>query len=344
MTLTYASTFTGVGGFELGFAKAGMTPTVMVEWNKSATKVLERHFPNVPKAGDICDVNGSDIGRPEVLCGGFPCQDTSIASPTHYGLSGKRSGHFYEFVRLLDEHLRLVDAARPRWCVIENVPGLLRSPGVDKATGLDRTGWDMAAVYRSLGELGYGVAHRVVDSHHFGSAQRRPRVVIVAHRGGDPLPAWRVLGDDFPGGEAAGPSAVSRRLRGPAAVVDPEGDDEVLIWRKSARARKSIAAGGYETWVPLEASQSGNTLTGFDGGGATRQTHLLQQGGKIRTLSLLEWERLSGVPDGWTDNIPTSARYEALGNIAHPAMTEWLGRRLVAVDKALPLLPERKSA
>jgi site-specific DNA-cytosine methylase len=166
----------------------------------------------------------------------------------------------------------------------------------------------------------------------------------VAHRGGDPRPAWAVLGDDFSGGEAGGAHPVGRRQRGPAAVVDPSGDDEVLIWRKSAKPRKAISLGGYETWVPVEPTESGNTLTGFDAGNAARQTHLLQQGGRVRTLSLLEWERLSGVPDGWTDNIPESARYQALGNIAHPALTEWLGRRLVAVDQAMPLLPERISA
>lgn len=345
MTLAYASSFTGIAGFELGFAKAGMTPTVFIEWDKNASKVLQRHYPNVPKAGDICEVNGSDIGRPDLVIGGFPCQDTSIGAPNRLGLSGKRSGNFYQFVRLVEEHLRLVDATRPRWCIIENPPGLLRSPGIDKKSGINRTGWDMAAVYKSLAELGYGVAHRVVDSYHLGSAQRRPRVLIVAHRGGDPRPAWAVLGDDRAGGEAGGPHSVGRRPRGPAAVVDPAGDDGVLIWRKSAKPRKAISLGGYETWVPLEPSESGNTLTGYDSGNAARQTHLIQQGGRIRTLSLLEWERLSGVPDGWTDNIRSeSARFTALGNIAHPLLTEWLGRRLVAVDAAMPLLPERISA
>lgn len=95
--------------------------------------------------------------------------------------------------------------------------------------------------------------------------------------------------------------------------------------------------------MPLEDYESGNTLTGFDGGGPLRQTHLVQQGGKLRALTLTEWERLSGVPDGWTDMIPDSARYTALGNIAHPAMTEWLGRRIVAVDSAIPMLPEREA-
>lgn len=88
--------------------------------------------------------------------------------------------------------------------------------------------------------------------------------------------------------------------------------------------------------MPLADHESGNTLTGFDGGGPARQTHLVEQAGRLRTLTLTEWERLSGVPDGWTDMVASdAARFTMLGNIAHPALTEWLGRRILAVDASL---------
>lgn len=333
MTLTYASTFTGIGGFELGFAQAGMTPTVFVEWDKNCTKVLDHHFPSVPKAGDISDVSGTDLGRPDLVVGGFPCQGTSIGAPKRKGLADERSGHYRQFIRLVDDHLRLVEDCRARWTVIENVPGLLGS----------NNGRDMAAVVRGLEQLGYGWAYRVVDSAHLGAPQRRQRVIVVGVRGGDSRLAWQVLGDTGAGGEAA-PSRPVRKKRGPAAVVDPAGADEVLIFRKSARARAAIDKGGYETWVPLGDHESGNTLTGFDGGGPMRQTHLVRQDGRLRALTLTEWERLSGVPDGWTDMIPESARFTALGNVAHPALTGWLGKRLAAVHEAVPEIPTRKAA
>lgn len=79
-----------------------------------------------------------------------------------------------------------------------------------------------------------------------------------------------------------------------------------------------------------------NTLTGFDGGGPNRQTHILLQEGRLRTFTLTEWERLQGFPDGWTEGIPESARYQALGNAMHVGMARWLGQRLVAVNNALP--------
>jgi DNA (cytosine-5)-methyltransferase 1 len=224
------------------------------------------------------------------------------------------------------EYLRLVDATRPRWLVLENTPGLLTS----------NNGRDMAAVVMGLEDLGYGWSYRVVDGGSLGTPQRRERVVVVAHRGGDPRPALAVLGDEGPGREATAPYQVGRGARGPRAVASPDDNAGVLIWRKSARARKSIAEGGYETWVP---ATHGNTLTGFDGGLATRQTHLLLQDGRLRTLTLTEWERLSGFPDGWSTGMPTAERFGALGDCFHVGTAEWLGRRLMAVNTALAAHP-----
>lgn len=106
-----------------------------------------------------------------------------------------------------------------------------------------------------------------------------------------------------------------------------------MIWRKSARPRAALSAGGYETWVPADFA---NTLTGFDGGLATRQTHLIAQHGRLRTLTPTEWERLQGFPDGWTATMPASQRWEALGNAIHTGTAAWLARRLDAVHYAVP--------
>lgn len=82
-----------------------------------------------------------------------------------------------------------------------------------------------------------------------------------------------------------------------------------------------------------------NTLTGFDGGASTRQTHLIAQNGRLRTLTLTEWERLNGFPDGWTAAVTSdSARYTMLGNAMHVGMAEWLGRRLMHVHQTLNLI------
>jgi DNA (cytosine-5)-methyltransferase 1 len=320
---TYASTFTGIGGFEQGFDTVGWRCQVMVEIDPHCQRVLARNYPGIDLRGDIRDVPGTALNRPDLLVGGFPCQDTSLAAPHRAGLAGSRSGLFWEFHRLLDEHLRLVDEARPRWVVIENPEGLLSS----------KQGRDMAAVASGLEDLGYGWAYRVVDGGRLGTAQRRRRVIVVGHRGGDPRPAWEVLGDDGAGAQAQGARGIGRVTKGPRPVAGAHGPDGVMVWRKSARARAAISAGGYETWVPAE---HGNTLTGFDGGGPLRQTHLVAQAGRLRTLTLTEWERLQGFPDGWTAGMPESARYTALGNAIHTGTSAWLARRLDAVHAALP--------
>lgn len=293
---------------------------MMVEVDLACQSVLSEHFPAVSLRGDIRDVPGSALDRPDLLVGGFPCQDTSVAAPNRQGLAGSRSGLFWEFHRLLEEHLRLVDASRPEWVIIENPEGLLSS----------NEGRDAASVFHGLEDLGYGWAYRVVDARYLGTTQRRRRVLVVGHVGGDPRRAWDVLGDDRAGG--APPRARSLRglPTGPSAVPGPVGPSGAVIWRKSARARAKLSEGGYETWVP---SDFGNTLTGYDGGRPTRQTHLVAQNGRLRSLSFVEWERLQGFPDGWTSSMSQSARWQALGNAVHTGTAEWLARRLATVDK-----------
>jgi DNA (cytosine-5)-methyltransferase 1 len=328
MKIKVASVFAGIEGFGLGFESTGdMEVTSQIEWDKACQVILRRHYPNTSLMGDICDATGTDLGRPDVAAGGFPCQDTSIAAPHRSGLAGRRSRHFYEFTRLVGEYQRVIDESGPRWVVIENPTGLLKS----------NRGRDMAVVVRSLEELGYGWAYRVVDGRHEGgSPQNRTRVIVVGHRGGDPRPAAQVLGITGPGSEALAEGAHRGSEPGPGPRPIVGGDSLIRVWRKSANPRVSIEhgyEGGYrETWVN---DGTARTLTGYDGGLATRQTHLIAQHGRLRTLTLTEWERLQGFPDGWTSGIPDSARYTALGNAMHVGCAEWLGRRIVAVHREI---------
>lgn len=321
--LTQVSAFAGIGGFDVGFGRAGIATACQIEWDAHCQTILRRHFAGTTLHGDISDVTGDQVGRVDLATGGFPCQDTSIAAPHRSGLAGRRSGHFFEFARLVEEYARLVDSLNPRWVVIENPTGLLKSNG----------GRDAATVFDHLEQLGYGWAYRVVDARHLGSPQRRGRVLVVGHRGGDPRPAGQVLGLGEHGGQAPGARPVGGPSLGPRSAGGP--DRGFTVWRKSARARAALSKGGYETWV---SDGLANTLTGFDGGGPARQTHLIAQDGRLRTLTLTEWERLQGFADDWTEGIPDSARYTAIGNAMHVGMAEWLGRRLVAVHQQIPML------
>ena len=174
MTLTVGSLFSGIGGFEAGFLRAGFRTIWQCEIDPVCRRVLGRHFPDTPCYEDVRHLDGSTLAVPDVLVGGFPCQDLSVAGK-RAGLAGKRSGLFREFTRLVAE-------LAPRWLLLENVPGLLSSNG----------GRDMGAVLGALGELGYGWSYRVLDAQFFGVPQRRRRVFIVGCLG-DARRAAKVL-------------------------------------------------------------------------------------------------------------------------------------------------------
>lgn len=164
------SLFSGIGGFDLGLERAGHDIVWQVEIDKQARSVLRRHWPDVDLHEDVRDVGSDELSPAELICGGFPCQDLSVAGKRE-GLAGERSGLWHEFRRVVGD-------IAPRWVLIENVPGLLSSNG----------GADMAVVLRGLEELGYGWTYRVLDSQYFGVAQRRRRVFIVGCSGGRPRP------------------------------------------------------------------------------------------------------------------------------------------------------------
>lgn len=167
--MRFLSLFTGVGGFDLGLELAGMECAAQAETNKFALKVLQTHYPNVPQLGDVSNVQPSQVlsktGSINLICGGFPCQDVSVAG-LRAGLAGSRSGLWFEF-------LRIVESIRPQWVIVENVPGLLSS----------NAGRDFAVILQGLAQCGYGVGWRILDAQYFGVPQRRRRLFIVGHLG-----------------------------------------------------------------------------------------------------------------------------------------------------------------
>lgn len=167
--LTAGSLFSGVGGMDIGLEWAGFQHRFFAEIDPYCRAVLKARFPGVPVYEDVKDVD-VDAGYVDLLCGGFPCQDLSVAGK-RAGLAGERSGLFFEF-------MRIVDALRPRAVLIENVEGLYSS-GSPK-------GADFGVVLDSLAERGYLATWRTLDAQHFGVPQRRRRVFVCAIADGDP--------------------------------------------------------------------------------------------------------------------------------------------------------------
>lgn len=174
---TYGSLFAGIGGIDLGLERAGFECKWQVEFDPQCQGILARHWPDVARYGDVTEVKGEDLEQVDVLVGGWPCQDLSVAGK-RAGLGGRRSGLFFEFMRLVDE-------LSPQWILAENVPGLLSAGCKPKCDGgcIPTHGGAMGTVVGSLADRGYGFAWRVLDAQYLGLAQRRKRVFLVGHLG-----------------------------------------------------------------------------------------------------------------------------------------------------------------
>lgn len=162
--MKFGSLFSGIGGFDLGFERAGMECAWQCEIDTSCQKLLSQKF-GVKLYDDVRTITAANTEPVDLICGGFPCQDVSIAGK-RAGFAGERSGLWAEFARIIDE-------LKPGWVVIENVPGLLSS----------NQGRDFQTVLDQMVESGYGVCWRVLDAQYFGVAQRRRRVFIVGSLG-----------------------------------------------------------------------------------------------------------------------------------------------------------------
>jgi DNA (cytosine-5)-methyltransferase 1 len=194
------SMFAGIGGFDLGFERAGFRVAWCIEFNKHAQAVLRKRFPLAKIYGDIREVDPLTLESVDVICGGFPCQDVSVAGK-RAGLAGGRTGLFFDAIRIVRQ-------LQPRLLILENVVGMLSS----------NNGLDFAAVLREVGE-GWNceeVAWRVLDSQYFGVAQRRNRVFIVG--GVAAGHAEKILAF----GESVCRNPPPRRKAGQDAAADPQ--------------------------------------------------------------------------------------------------------------------------
>lgn len=165
--LKILSMFSGVGGLDLGFHRAlPKAQTVgFAEIDEHASKILARHFPEIPNHGDVVALadraeRGELEDPPNMLIGGFPCQDLSQANQHAEGLEGKRSG-------LYKQMIRVAEATQPDWIVFENVPQLRRR-------GLDLLLADCV-------RLGYGVTWDHIPASAVGAPHQRDRIFVVAH-------------------------------------------------------------------------------------------------------------------------------------------------------------------
>jgi DNA (cytosine-5)-methyltransferase 1 len=229
--------FSGIGGFSLGLERTGGFRTVaFCEVDPFCRAVLAKHWPGVRCYEDIRGLDhhrfaADGLGRVDLVCGGFPCQDISVAG-RGAGLDGARSGLWREMARLVGEF-------RPRWVLAENVPAL-RSRGGDR-------------VCAELEALGYAWRAVVVGAVHAGAPHRRQRVWIVAHANGEP---WDECAGAMEGRRSVvatvqgGAESVGAGAASGAHVGQPGGAG--LAEREGAGGERPYAAAGGAGWWAAE--------------------------------------------------------------------------------------------
>ena len=220
MKIKVGSLFDGIGGAPLSAVLSGAEPVWASEIEKVPTSITKRHFPNMKHYGDITQINGAEIEPVDIIVGGSPCQDLSVAGK-RAGLEGARSGLFMDQVRIVKEMRnatrretsdRSTELPRPRYMVWENVPGAFSSnEGEDFRAVLEETarvadptisiprsvnGWANSG---SILADRFSISWRTFDAQYWGVPQRRRRIYLVADFGGQSAPEILFESESVPG-------------------------------------------------------------------------------------------------------------------------------------------------
>ena len=360
MTLTVGSLFSGIGGLDLGLERAGMEVIWQSEIDPYCNKVLKKHWPKVINHGNIKDINWGTVERPDIICGGYPCQPFSLA--------GQRNGtddprHLWPWVR------DAISALRPSYAILENVRGHLTLGGIQ--------------VIGELAEIGYDAEWRVVSAAGLGAPHRRDRIIIVAYPEGsnssdggqcEDVPSQtRSRRNDRSGSRSnLGQVSLESTRESTLNVADTDhsrsGTSERRIdsdWAKEIKEQQNLAQFGLggcsanvadsdsgrqqecnadERFIPVTNKKSnGNTMADSDckqlgerritkHSGQTNRVWQHNDRGQTTNDQWQWWEvepQLGRVADGIPDRVD---RLKGLGNAVVPQVAEYIGRLVMAAE------------
>ena len=358
--MNYLSVCSGIEAATVAWHHMGWKPVGFSEIEKFPSQVLAHHYPTVTNFGDMTkykewNLNDS-IG---LLVGGTPCQSFSVAG-LRKGLDDPRGNLALTYIGILDKF-------RPKWCVWENVPGVLSSGG----------GRDFGSFLGALGEIGYGWAYRVLDAQYFGVAQRRKRVFVIGYLGDWKPPAeilfeseslsgntekgrkarQEVAGESVPSvanciqttcndysradgfnmiavgafGKNIADTVTAKFAKGAELLQQgaQNGGNCVLQPTVAAYSIREDAKANNFSATPLKVTPALQALR------PSVQSHHAQTfiagDYAVRRLTPIECERLQGFLDNYTnikENCPDGPRYKALGNSMAVPVMRWIGERI----------------
>jgi len=304
--LTFFSVFSGVGGFELGLDGECVGLSEIDKW---ASMVLKYRFPNVKNYGDITKIKWEQIPDFDLLVGGSPCQNFSIAGK-RAGIAGSQSRLVWEFIRGLRQK-------QPRNFIWENVRGAMSSRG----------GWDFANIISAFSESGYSLWWQVLNAKDFGVPQNRERIFVIGTRGSSPKEIFFERQDSqthnviptltgrYYGGQANGAYIRNKpqQIIGGSQAYRVYGTDGTSTALASQAGGLGAKTGLYAVDPTLRAEAH-----------QTADVHYIPEGNQIRRLTPTEAERLMSWPDSWTKwginekgetvEISDAQRYRQCGN------------------------------
>ena len=326
--MKYLSVCSGIEAATVAWHPLGWQPVGFSEIEAFPSAVLAHHYPDVPNLGDMTKYKEWNLEPIDLLVGGTPCQSFSVAG-LRRGLEDPRGNLALTYVGILDRF-------RPKWCVWENVPGVLSSNG----------GRDFGSFLGALVDLGYGFAYRVLDAQYFGVAQRRRRVFVVGYAGdwrraaavlfereslrGDPAPSREAekatagtIEASINCGRGTPTAAITARMVAFGEYVD-DGTASAMKARDYKDATDLVAIALAENTIGRQPHNGGN------GDGFT-------EGGPMYTLNATGVHGVAQ-PIAWSEELTASVdvagtiQYGGQGGRHDGVMTEMAVRRLTPTE------------
>ena len=324
--INHLDLFSGIGGFHLGFEKAGFeVNSYFSEVDKYAIDVYKNNFKNSNYVGSVTDVRGTQLPKIDAITFGSPCQDFSLAGKRK-GMGGQRSS-------LITEAIRLIDECRPRFFVWENVKGTFSS----------NNGEDFWAIIKAFTNLGgYRLEWQLLNTKWF-LPQNRERIYLVGYLGDGSG------GQVFPIRKTTRPNIESSKKKHNKIVVPTictnywrfANDTPVIKYNYGQKSLNETLQKENLLNYDIKALDLYNKKAKDDCPTLTEPHHnslRLYEKGLIRRLTPIECERLQGFPDNWTQygksgKISDTQRYKMCGNAVTVDVVEAVAKNIIKVIK-----------
>ena len=352
------SLFSGAMGLDIGLGQSGIDIRIGQDFDRSCVEtMLANRHPSL--CGDIRGISPDQlleaarlkVGETFLLCGGPPCQPFSTAGK-RLGINDPRGSLFMEFIRM-------IDAIRPRFFVMENVKGLMSAP-LRTEDGLNTAckGSVLDVILDEFSKLNYKTVYGVLDAVNYGVPQFRERFILLGSRDGEdvflpipthfqrhqnPLYRWRTLGDaikdleDAPGFHHLFSEKRARFLK----LVPPGGN-----WRSlPSELLREAMGGAYESgggkvgfYRRLSYAEPCPTVTTSPAQKATMLCHPT----RLRTLSIPEYKRIQQFPDDWVLTGSPADQYRQIGNAVPIGLAKAIGDAIIATATNSADIPTKR--